>query len=405
MKGAKFMVADFSKKTVDMNNVAKNVQDFVANVAKLEGKKKKIDTENEFYQLSAHLANFGQTLNVDERNYIEGFMIEYQQERAKQFEENAVTKNTKKEVDNIKKRMGNKKEIDSDEEAQALVMLMRNSRGKLNQADLIYIQNLLIKSGYAHYLQPTIPPVNVVNITIVEEKAADKEDGEPNVQNTNGEANTVEKPIKQHKKGVYRPKGKAKVDNGGIAKKEADRAKSEADRSSREADRSAREADRSKAEADRAKKEADRIASKPKVSEAARAEGFGIANKIQEELHDIWTDNDKIKAGFDRVNEKNVFSFVGKMLEVTDSHSVFGDSRKRIDAKQFRHVAACLLNQANSIGLGNSNEYKALKAEVANLDRDIKKFGTSEYEVDSYDSKLFDEAVTNLYKKMCTVYK
>lgn len=407
------MVADFSKKTVDMNNVAKNVQDFVANVAKLEGKKKKIDTENEFYQLSAHLANFGQTLNVDERNYIEGFMIDYQKEKAKEFEENAVTKNTKNEVDNIKKRMGNKKEIDSDEEAQALALLMRNSKGKLNQADLIYIQNLLIKSGFAHYLLPPEPPVNVVNITVIEESSQPEKTTEQNTNEPAKESKTVD--IPKNNKNKFSPKkpiNKKESEETIKAEKEADRAKTEADRSKAEADRSAKEADRSKkeadrskAEADRAKKEAESIKNKPKVTEAARAEGFGIANKVQEELHDTWTNNDKVKAGFDRVNKTNAYSFVGKMLEVTDSHKVFADAGSRIDCKQVRHVAVALLNQASSIGLGKSREYENLKAEVVNLERLIDKYETNEFSLDDYDTRKVDDAVIALYKKMSQIYQ
>ena len=397
------MVAEFNivKKDVDMNNVSKNVQDFVKNVQSLEGKKKKIDTEKEFFELSNHLANFGQTLNVDERNYIKGFMIDYQNERAKQFEENAVTKNTKKEVDNIKKRMGNKKEIDSDEEAQALVLLMRNSRGKLNQADLIYIQNLLIKSGYSHYLLPPEPPVNVVNITVIEEGTPEKKSTENSTDNSVNKGNVTKIQQNTQPKKSVKKKGK----EARVASKEADRAKKEADRSKAEADRSKAEADRSKAEADRAKKEADRITSSPKVSEAARAEGFGIANKVQEELHDTWTNNEKVRNGFNRVNQKNAYSFVGKMLEVTDAHAVFADSRTRIYAEQMKHVAVALLNQANSIGLGKSDEYKNLLEEVKHIKREGGKYGTFEFEVDSYDTFKLDKAIESLYKKMSQIYK
>ena len=155
------MVADFSKKAVDMSKVALSIQQFVSDVAKQGGKKKKIDTESEFYQLSERLANFGQTMNNDERNYIEGFMIDYQQEKAKEFEDLDVTKHTKKEVNNIKKRMGNKNKIDTDEEAIALVNLLKDSHGDLNQADRIYIENLLIKSEYSHYIYNQQTPNSV----------------------------------------------------------------------------------------------------------------------------------------------------------------------------------------------------------------------------------------------------
>ena len=195
------MVADFNvqKRDVDMKKVSKSVQDAVDNIKAFGGKKKKIDTEQEFFALSNLLAgNSG--LNRAEIDYVEGFMIDYQNEKAKQFEKDCVTDNTKDEVKKIQKRMGNKKQIDSDEEAQALVTMLRNSKGDLNQADILYIQNLLIKSGYAHYLQQSAP--NQVNVTVIVENPVEIEKTTELNNTDKKEEKTVEKSEKQWDKPV-----------------------------------------------------------------------------------------------------------------------------------------------------------------------------------------------------------
>ena len=399
------MVADFRNQNVDLNKVSKHVKDYVANVAKTEGNKKKIDTEKEFELLGQYLSGAENGLNKDEFGYIQGFMIEYQQAKEKQFEEDFVTDNTKKEVKKIMKRMGNKKAIDTDEEAQAILTMLRNSHNDLNAADIAYLRTLLIKSGYIQYLQEKEPNVTIVNVLVNEEKTADSK----NVNNTGeetGVATDCEKPSnKNYPVKKWKNNTKPRLKENQKAKKEADRAEKEADRAKSEADRSAKEADRSKTEADRAKKEADSIKKAPKVSEAARAQGFGIAGKIQEELHDTWTNNGIIQEELLRVNSSNAYSFVGKMLEVTDSHTVFEDIYKRVTSDNVRHVVAALLSQAKNIGLQNDSAYKTLVDTYKFIKRRYVDKEPGEPISDIRDIQDLNSQVKNLYNKMSKVYK
>ena len=400
------MAADFNflNQKVDLNNVSKHVKDFVANAAKQEGNKKKIDSQKEFELLSEYLAGGGFSLNKDELGYINGYMIEYQKTNEKQFVEEFVTENTKNEVKKIMKRMGDKKTIDTDEEAQALVTMLRNSHNELNASDISYIRSLLIKSGYFQYLEEKEPNVTVVNVIVNEEK---NDVPKPSEENCIPESSTepiYTKPQKITQKPQRKEYQKAK-EQADRAEKEANRAKSEADRSAQEADRSAKEADRAQAEADRAKKEADSIKNAPKVSEKARAQGFGIASKIQEELHDTWTNNGTIKDELSRVNSSNAYSFVGKMLEVTDSHTVFGNIYKRVSSNDIRHVVSVLLGQAKNIGLENEPEYKDLLETYKFIKRRYVEKNPTEPVYDRQDIEQLNIEVKRLYNRMSKVYK
>ena len=397
-KGAK-MTKPFK---VNLDKVSKTVQQFVADVAKTEGSKKKIDSQREFEKLNEYLCGSANSMNKDELGYIQGLMIEYQQ---KQFD-NSVTENTKKEVSKIAKRMGDKKTIDTDEEAHALALMLRNSHLDLNQADICYIKNLLINSGYANYFEQETQPVTIVNIQIQQKESEENKKTEENVNNVQRIAENT----------YFAPKPKRKDNN---ESKEANRAKKEADRATKEADRSAKEADRSKAEADRATKEADRaeanadkakkevnkIQKAPKVSESARAQGFGIANKIEEELHDFWTNNENIEHELNKVNSSNAYSFVGKMMAVSDNHNTFGSYYKRVSASSICHVVLSLLNQAKKIGLGKDNAYTTLQETYNFLKRQYQDKNPGDPIYDERDVQELDIQIKHLYNAMSKVYK
>ena len=353
------MTADFSTGKVDLKKVSKTVKDYVANIAKMEGNKKRIDSEREFFALSDLLSGNAFNMNKDELDYVQGLMIEYQEQKFN----DSVTDNTKKEVSKIAKRMGNKKKIDSDEEAQALATMLRNSHNELNAADLAYVRTLLIENGYAHYLNPDSPQVNVVNVIINEEKAAEPIKNEVIPKEETKQVENQTKSDKSRRK-YYPPKHKVKPED---------------------------------------KPKDKEVVEKPKVDEAARAQGFGIANKIEEELHDTWTNNDVVCSEFKKVTRKNAYSFVGKMIEVTDTHSVFGDSRKRITYNEFKRVSASLLNQAQDIGLVKTQQYKNLKAEYDNACRQLNK--DLNKTPDEYDTNKMNKALSAMYDEMSKVYK
>lgn len=416
MKGAE-MVADFYAGKADLKKVSKSVQDFVANVAKTEGNKKKIDSDAEFTRLSMYLAGNGNSMNKDELCYVQGFMLEYQN---KKFDD-STTENTKKEVSKIAKRMGNKKKIDSDEEAQALATMLRNSHHELNSADLAYIQNLLILNGYGHYLQQQNPNFAVVNVTV--EQKTENDTPEKFEKKTNDNIKCEQKetpePKRELRQKIY-PKRSSRVEKevnragqeadraeveANRSKAEADRSKAEADRSKKEADRSEAEANKAKVNANRAKAEADKITNAPKVKEADRTKGFGIANKIHEELHDFWTNDSKIQDELWNVNYRNAYSFIGKMAAISDDRKIFGSFYKRVSSRDVGHVVTCLLRQAESLHLENDIAYKNLNDTYKFLKRRyISKDPTSSIS-DRRDVEELDIQIKHLYNVMSKVYK
>lgn len=380
---------------VNLDKVSKSVKQFVAEVAKMEGSKKKIDSQREFDKLSEYLCGSANSMNKDEIGYVQGLMIEYQQ---KQFDD-SVTENVKKEVSKIAKRMGDKKRIDTDEEAQALAIMLRNSHHDLNQADIWFIKNMLISSGYTNYLEPEKPSVTILNVNIQQKGEDENKTTEDNVNNKQCE------PLEQSTPPALKPRHKKIYKEPHSTTKEAERAEKEANRAAEEADRSKKEADRSKAEADRAKKEAESIKKSPKVSEKARAQGFGIANKIQEELHDLWTNNGTVEHELNRVNSANAYSFVGKMMVVSDEHNVFVSFYKRVSASSVCHAVFSLLNQAKKIGLEKDKAYTTLLETLKFLKRQYQDKNPNDPIYDERDIQALDIHVKHLYNAMSKVYK
>ncbi len=379
------MVADFRTQKVDLNKVSKAVKNFVNNVAKTEGSKKKIDTEKEFNLLGQYLSGNGFTMNNDEIGYIQGFMFEYQEKKTQEFEENNVTDNTKKEVSKIAKRMGNKKKIDTDEEAQALATMLRNSHNELNSADLAYVQNLLITSGYANYLpKPEQPPVNVVNVTINEFVIEDENknnEGKTNEKTVNSvqEKNTVTPKRKKYKK-YYPPK----------------------------APDIQPEPDPIPAPKDKDEKKPEEKP-KPTIAESDRAKGFALADRVINELNSHVASNSVIDDALSKVNSKNAYSFIGKFIHESDgglNEGVFSvtDLFNRLTYSDTARVMNVLLKQARdmNIGIEKSAGYKQLYDEWKYAQRLISENPDADPTKETI--KRADRAIESLYKEMSKFY-
>ena len=136
--------------------------------------------------------------------------------------------------------------------------------------------------------------------------------------------------------------------------------------------------------------------------EDAKIQGFGIANQIDEKLHNTWTSDDKIQKEFRKVNRENAYSFVGKMHEITDSNTVFGDSRKRINYRILKHVTANFLNQALTLELDKTQAWKELKTEYDAINRQITK--NPDKTPDEFDINNLNKAFKKLYNEMSKVY-
>lgn len=360
----------------NLDKVSKAVKQFVADVAKTEGNKKKIDTQNEYDKLSLFLSRGGNNLNKDELGYIQGLMIEYQQ---KQFDD-SVTEFTKKEVSKIAKRMGDKKKIDTDEEAQALVLMLRNSHRDLNTADMAYIRNLLISSGYGFYLNEQPTQINIVNVIVKEnnesestnekcEQAEDKSESKPDIP----EADKKVVPDKQPPIKKIRPK-RPKVEEKIPAEKE----KSETEKT------------------------------KPTIAEEDRSEGFGLADRVVHELNSHIADNKEIKDSLKKVNPKNAYSFVGKFISaanrgVNDGVFSVADLFNRLTYRDTVHVMEMLLKQAADLKLNDTKEYKELEFCIKSASRKIDNDWDADPE--DFEIKADDKAITALYERMSKEYE
>ena len=367
------MTEQFNLK-VNLNKVSKAVKQFVADVAKTEGSKKKIDSEKEFAKLSDYLAGNGFSMSKDELGYVQGFMIEYQN---KKFED-STTENTKKEVSKIAKRMGDKKTIDTDEEAQALATMLRNTHNDLNQADIIYIKNLLIRSGYANYLpQPPQPPVQVVNVTINEIHVDDNEENKQNIgEETTNEVQ--EKPVPKR----HTPAPKVRPNQ---PQKPTD---------------PTNPTNPTPPEDKKTEKEF-------KIEEKDRNKGFGLADRIVHELNSHIADNQVIKNALGEVDNKNAYSFVGKFISAAKqgvNKGVFSvsDLFNTLNYRDTLHVMKVLLQQAKSIGLENTKAYNRLKEEIDYAKRYL--FENPDADPSKMTIQKADSSVKNLYSEMSKVY-
>ena len=358
------MVADFNAKA-DLKKVSQAIKDFVSETAKIDGNKKKIDSEREFAELSNLLAGNAFSMSKDEMMYVQGLMLEYQN---KKFD-NSVTENTKKEVSKIAKRMGDKKKIDTDEEAQALAIMLRNSHRDLNAADLAYVKNLLITSGFGHYLNETPRQVNVININITEEENNECEPAEKNSY-PGSDTPTVKKEPPQNLPPINKPKPKPKAEEK-IPKKEPE-------------------------------------TTKPVIAEKDRNEGLGLADRIVHELNSHIADNIIIRDTLSKVNSKNAYSFVGKFINAANrgiNDGVFSviDLLNRLTYKDTVHVMTQLLKQAADIGLSDTPEYQELEFCIKSASRRI----DSDYNTDpeDYEIQADDKAIKALYAKMSKVFE
>ena len=354
------MVADFNAKA-DLKKVSQTIKDFVSQTAKLDGNKKRIDSEREFSELSNLLAGNTFSMNKDEMMYVQGLMFEYQ---SKKFE-NSVTENTKKEVSKIAKRMGDKKKIDTDEEAQALAIMLRNSHNELNAADLTYIKNMLITSGYGHYLYETQKQVNVININIAdnESKQTEQDEKKRELQNDTPKAEKHDKPaIKK-----YRPKQRTKYE-GKIPEKTTDKTP---------------------------EKESEKA--KPVIAEEDRIEGLGLADRVVHELNSHVADNIVIRDSLSKVNSKNAYSFAANR-GINDGVFSVRDLFNKLTYKATVHIMTQLLRQAADIGLSDTPEFKELEFCIKSAERKINaKFNA---DPDDFEIKADDRAIKALYVRM-----
>ena len=134
--------------------ISQDVQNRINQIKQMGGNKKKIDSAAEFTELQKLLGN-SEGASEHEKEYIQGLAIEYQKEAAEaqaKQEAEKISDGARKDLKNIKKMAGDKKEL-NEVEARALLDLIRNTRGDYNTAEIDYFKKELVKAGFGDLLK------------------------------------------------------------------------------------------------------------------------------------------------------------------------------------------------------------------------------------------------------------
>ena len=361
---------------VDLSKVSEAVRKFVAETAKLDGSKKEIDTWQEYAKLSEYLSGNQENMSTHEKEFIQGFMIEYETKTKKQELEaekkkieESTTDNVKESVKKIAKRLSNKKKIDADEEAQALALMLKNTKGDLNKADIEYIKNILIANGYESYLpqeererwigaevegMQTLP--NPYNETQKEEFQSIPAPTQTDI--TEIPADTPEPEIVPKKSGKSKPKSKVEPESD----KKVGPKKTLPDQEPEPSNTP-------ESQPDRPKEPSTTSTARPHVTEGGRNKGLKLANTVIDEINSNYADNKKIKASLRSVDGTSAHTFIGQFANKGNgglNQDVFSisDLFNKIDYSDTLHVMKKLLMQAKNMGLESNPAYKALESEI-----------------------------------------
>lgn len=374
---------------VDLSKISKAVQKFVSDVAKTEGNKKHIDTQNEYNKLSDYLAG-NNDMNVHEKEFIQGFMIEFENKQKaaeqKKFED-SVTDSTKKAVDQIKKRMNNKKKIDTDDEAQALLNMLRNTRGDLNKADLEYIRRALIDAGYGNLLAENAKGEE----TKAEEKMPETPP-KPNEEEGGVDGNAQEPtPAIPAEEGEIDGNAKEPPNKSGKTPDTAPIDKPDTPPPARKT-----RPGRTKPKIPDTPAPAPK---KPTISERGRTDGIGLAQNLAHELDSTIVDNKRMVGILSQVNKENAYSFFKAFQSTTHSQvnqKVFNvsDMFKKIGYKDTARAMKALLDQAKSFGLENTPQYKALANNINFINQRVA--GNPDVDPEGREAQNSDKAINNL---------
>lgn len=381
---------------VDLSKVSKAVQKFVSDVAKTEGNKKQIDSQNEYNKLGDYLAG-NNDVNVHEKEFIQGFMIEFEnkQKAAEQKEfEDSVTDSTKKAVDQIKKRMDNKKKIDTDDEAQALLNMLKNTRGDLNKADLEYIKRALIDAGYGALLEDTVKGEKNATEPVNKEPAQPTPPPATEPEPIGKDAPKVgaggEKPVETPPKDVSeKPIDKPTTYPRKKTKPARKPVKPEPKPEPKIPDTPAPKPTPKPAPAPK----------KPTISERGRTDGIGLAQNLAHELDSTVVDNKKMRGILSQVNKENAYSFFKAFHSTTNSQvnkEVFkvSDMFNKIGYKDTARAMQALLDQAKSFGLENTPQYKALANNINFINQRVA--GNPDVDPEGREALNSDNAINNL---------
>lgn len=296
----------------DPQKISQKVKDFVLETMRTEGSKKKIDSEKEFKMLGDYL-NGNAGLNKVEKEYIQGFQIEYQTTKKKQeeedFEKNNVTDYAKKLVKDAKKGDGtSNKKLDSPSEANKLRYIIEHSdEYGLNADDVTYIRNELVKAGYPAD-KPNTVELNNPN-SIEPEKsssAAPTQEGKQEEVKPQAEAKPQKDEVKpqkevgQQNEEVNNAPGRKPVneDKPNISRKPIKRPKEKPVGKKPAPDTNAK------------------TKQKYEINLDDERKGNSLAESLYMEIHKTVSSNSTISGLIMKVNSKNAYSFVTKSHQI-----------------------------------------------------------------------------------------
>lgn len=387
---------------VDFNKISDAVKNAVKDIAKTEGKKGKIDTRKEILILGNYLAGNAENMNKHEVEYVHGIFAEAQQAM---FEAN-VTDATKDVIKDIAKRTYDKKKIDSDEEAQALALLLRNSKGDLNRADIEYIKQVLIKNGYEHYIpRPIIidtgygAPSNKNSTEESHTCPADNECGTTKDTNVEAQKGEEQKPT---------PRETTKADKP-IKKNPFDKVPKEVPQTPKEGDN--KTAPPNKKNWGPLPPATEKEYSYPNayITEKGRTEGLAIVHELATELNSTIVNNSKVNRLIWEIDRDSAYTVLTAFNQVSDKGVTektlvnTTDIFDRLTYREIQHIITSLTLQAFDMGLGDNEYCNILEAESQRIEVILSH--DKDADPDKATAKAIDNKIKNLLKAMSAEIK
>lgn len=432
--------------TVDLSKVSKAVRQFVDSVKELEGSKKKIDSKKEYDELSNYLAGNTNSMNIHEKEFIQGFMLEYEKKSDKQAKEaeqkrleDATTENTKEAVKDIKKWTSDKRKIDSDAEAQALAAMLKNTAGDLNSTDIEYIKKVLTESGYGAYIPKEDTKTEQQTAPKQEEKPASQEaktetpETPKEQQAENNTGTTKDTPQQTEKPATEAPKTEHKEESAAPAAPKRRKAARPARRphiqveairtpgTPSQKEKEAKGASSNEVISDKPEikqKEINKPVNQPKakaqkkyqITEIGRNKGLKLAGEVKKELAAGVTDNERLVNLLKSVGASSAYSFVGQFANMRGpqlNQQVFSvsDILDKIDYNATLHVMKKLLEQAKTVGLAGTPAYNNLQRVITTGETNLKNRTLDDGDPNERTQVEADKAISWLYNEMSKVIK
>ncbi len=148
--------------------------------------------------------------------------------------------------------------------------------------------------------------------------------------------------------------------------------------------------------------EAEKEIEQNKLDELAQDNARMAVDKIEDEIHKFWTSKRFIRTRIQEINEKNVYSFIGYMITVSESGSALGDIRNFITINEIKHLTSCLMRQAKNAGLIDITQYKRLRKTYSFINR----IWSSNYKkkLDKKTTNEINKSLEEMFEELTKIY-